>query len=174
MITTINNILKLDQSPCLSSQARMMLATHRGYRTDAQSIQEYHTGSEIIDYEINELGNLDILDTMNALYSLNLKTSTDVINELNVVLGFDFQCLWLTNNMLDVVELYTDGHKRPTTIKNINVPIDKYYIPNTAILISDVGSDGQLFAVSKEYEWYVDTIWCNPLKWNQAYIITIQ
>ena len=83
MITAINNISKLDQSSCLSVQALMMLLTHRGYRTDAQSIQEYHTGSEIINYEINELDNLDILDTMNELYSLDLKTSTDVINEYN-------------------------------------------------------------------------------------------
>lgn len=136
----------------------MMLLMHRGYRTDAQSINEYHTGSEIIDYEINNLGNLDILDTMNELYSLDLKTSTDVINELNVVLGFDFQCLWLANNMLDVVELYTDGHKRPKSIHDIDVPIDKYNIPSTAILISDVGSDGQLFAVPKKYTWNSKTI----------------
>lgn len=159
MLTTINNISKLDQSTCLSAQARMMLLMHRGYRTDAQSVNEYHTGSEIIDYEINELGNLDILDTMNELYSLNLKTSTDVANELDSILGSNFQCLWLANNMLDVAEFYTDGHERPTTIQNINVPIDKYYIPSTAILISDVGSDGQLFAISKEYEWYAET--CN-------------
>lgn len=158
MITAINNISKLDQSTCLSSQARMIILTHRGYRTDAQSSQEYYTGSEIIDYEINELGNSDILDTMNELYSLNLKTSTDVINELNVILGSDFQCLWLVNNMLDVVELYTDGHKRPTSIQNINIPIDKYYIPSTAILISDIGSDGQLFAVPKEYDWFINQI----------------
>lgn len=158
MITTINNIPKLDQSTCLSPQARMMILTHRGYRTDAQSTQEYHTGSEIIDYEINELGNLDILDTMNELYSLNLKTSTDVIKALTAILESNFQCLWLANNMLDVAEFYTDVHKRPTSIQNINVPIDKYYIPSIAILISDIGSDGQLFAIPKEYEWYVDTI----------------
>lgn len=158
MITTINNISKLDQSTCLSSQARMMILTHRGYRTDDQSVNEFHIGSEIIDYEINELGNLDILDTMNELYSLNLKTSTNIVNELDAILGSDFQCLWLANNMLDVVEFYTDGHKRPTSIQNINVPIDKYYIPSTAILISDVGSDGQLFAIPKEYKWYVNTI----------------
>lgn len=137
MISTINNIPKLDQST-LSLQARMMLLTHRGYRTDAQSIQEFHTGSEIIDYEINELGNLDILDTMNELYSLNLKTSTDVIDALTAILGSDFQCLWLANNMLDIAEFYTDGHKRPKSIQNINVLIDKYYIPSTAILISDI------------------------------------
>lgn len=158
MITTINNISKLDQSTCLSSQARMMLLTHRGYRTDAQSIQEYHTGSEIIDYEINELGNLDILDTMNELYSLHLKTSTDVINELDPILGSNFQCLWLANNVLDVAEFYTDGHKRPKSIQNINTTIDKYYIPSTAILISDVGSDGQLFAVPQAYTWDSETI----------------
>lgn len=158
MITTINNISKLDQSTCLSPQARMMILTHRGYRTDAQSAQEYHIGSEIINYEINDLGNLDILDTMNELYSLNLKTSTDVINELNVILGSDFQCLWLANNMLDVVEFYTDGHQRPKSIQNVDVLIDKYYIPSTAILISDVGSDGQLFAMPKEYKWYINTI----------------
>lgn len=155
MITTINNISKLYQSTCLSAQARMMLLTHRGYRTDAQSIQEYHTGSKIIDYEINELGNLDILDTMNELYSLNLKTSTDAINKLDTILGSDFQCLWLANNMLDVIEFYTDGHKRPKSIQNINTPIDKYYIPNTAILISDIGSDGQLFAVPQTYTWNI-------------------
>lgn len=158
MITTINNISKLDQSTCLSAQVRMMILAHRGYRTDAQSIQEFHTGSEIIDYEINELGNLDILDTMNELYSLDLKTSTDVANELDSILGSDFQCLWLANNMLDVVEFYTDEHQRPTSIQNINVPIDKYYIPSTAILISDVGSDGQLFAVPKNYTWNSKTI----------------
>lgn len=155
MISTINNISKLDQSTCLSAQARMMLLTHRGYRTDAQSIHESYTGSEIIDYEINELGNLDILDTMNELYSLNLKTSTDAINKLDTILGSDFQCLWLANNMLDVIEFYTDGHKRPKSIQNINSSIDKYYIPNTAILISDIGSDGQLFAVPQTYTWNI-------------------
>lgn len=158
MITTINNISKLDQSSCLSVQALMMLLTHRGYRTDAQSIQEYHTGSEIINYEINELDNLDILDTMNELYSLDLKTSTDVINELDSILGSNFQCLWLATNVLDVAEFYTDGHKRPKSIQDINVPIDKYYIPSTAILISDVGSDGQLFAVPKKHTWTSETI----------------
>lgn len=157
MISTINNIPKLDQST-LSLQARMMLLTHRGYRTDAQSIQEFHTGSEIIDYEINELGNLDILDTMNELYSLNLKTSTDVIDALTAILGSDFQCLWLANNMLDIAEFYTDGHKRPKSIQNINVLIDKYYIPSTAILISDIWSDGQLFAVPQTYTWNSKTI----------------
>lgn len=157
MISTINNIPKLDQST-LSLQARMMLLTHRGYRTDAQSIQEFHTGSEIIDYEINELGNLDILDTMNELYSLNLKTSTDVIDALTAILGSDFQCLWLANNMSDIAEFYTDGHKRPKSIQNINVLIDKYYIPSTAILISDIGSDGQLFAVPQTYTWDSETI----------------
>ena len=155
MISAINNISKLDQSTCLSAQARMMILTHRGYRTDVQSIQESHTGSEIIDYEINELGNLDILDTMNELYSLNLKTSTDAIDKLDPILGSDFQCLWLANNMLDVIEFYTDEHKRPKSIQNINTPIDKYYIPNTAILISDIGSDGQLFAVPQTYTWNI-------------------
>lgn len=158
MITTINNISKLYQSTCLSRQARMMLLTHRGYRTDAQSLQEFHTGSEIIDYEINELGNLDILDIMNELYSLNLTTSTGVVNELDTILGSNFQCLWLSNNVLDVAEFYTDGHKRPKSIQNINTPIDKYYIPSTAILISDIGSDGQLFAVPKKYTWNSKTI----------------
>ena len=153
MITTINNISKSYQSTCLSPQARMMILTHIGYRTDAQSIQEFHTGSEIINYEINELGNLDILDTMNELYSLNLKASTDVINALTAILGSNFQCLWLANNVLDVAEFYTDGHKRPKSIQNINTPIDKYYIPNTAILISDIGLDGQLFAVPQTYMW---------------------
>lgn len=155
MITTINNISKLDQSTCLSLQALMMLLTHRGYRTDAQSVNEFHIGSEIIDYEINELGNLDILDTMNELYSLDLKTSTDVINALDSILGSKFQCLWLASNVLDVAEFYTDEHKRPKSIQNINTPIDKYYIPNTAILISDVGSDGQLFAVPQTYTWNI-------------------
>ena len=158
MITAINNISKLDQSSCLSVQALMMLLTHRGYRTDAQSIQEYHTGSEIINYEINELDNLDILDTMNELYSLDLKTSTDVINELDSILGSNFQCLWLATNVLDVAEFYTDGHKRPKSIQDVDVPIDKYYIPSTAILISDIGSDGQLFAVPKNYTWNSKTI----------------
>ena len=158
MLTTINNISKLDQSTYLSSQARMMLLMRRGYITDAQSVNEYHTGSEIINYEINELDNLDILDTMNELYSLDLKTSTDVINELDSILGSNFQCLWLATNVLDVAEFYTDGHKRPKSIQDINVPIDKYYIPSTAILISDVGSDGQLFAVPKKYTWTSETI----------------
>lgn len=158
MITTINNISKLDQSTCLSVQALMMLLTHHGYRTDAQSVNEYHTGSEIIDYEINELGNLDILDTMNELYSLDLKTSTDVINKLDPILGSDFQCLWLATNVLDVAEFYTDGHKRPKSIQDVDVPIDKYYIPSTTILISDIGSDGQLFAVPKNYTWDSETI----------------
>lgn len=159
MIVAINKLSKMQQYE-FSSQLQLMTLRHIGYRTENQSNNEYHTGSEIINYEINELNNLDIFDTILDIYDVQLKTVSDINKAIEQKLGKDYQCLWLCSNPLDTVYLYSDGHKQYKSIHDIpnNIKIDKYHIPSTAILLSDIGVDGQLFAVPNNYQWHSEQL----------------
>lgn len=155
MLTTVNQLKSND----LTQFAQKMLATHMGYRTENQSDHEEHTGAEVIDFEINELGNQDIIDTCNLLYSLNAKTAEDVIKALNDKLGKNFNVLWLASDPFDCLEFYTDGHKHYHHLSDAKdedgnqIDLTEYTVPQDAILISDIGSDGQLMAVPENFEW---------------------
>ena len=154
----IQTLKKLDKTQ-LSEFAQKMLATHMGYRTENQSDHEEHIGAEVIKFEINELGNQDIIDTCNLLYNLHVKTAQDLIQVLNNKLGKDFNILWLASDPFDCLEFYSDNHKHYHNLADAKdedgqaIDLTEYTVPDNAILISDIGPDGQLFAVPKDFAW---------------------
>lgn len=147
----------------LTNQARQLLSQGYGFRTDEESVDDGYKPDEIINYEINELGNTDIPDTLNQLYNTDFKPDkndiyniTPIDNFIRKQLGLKshdyYQLIWLASSWHACYELYAPGHITPKTPHDIpeclDAPpsIDKYFIKKSAMLVSDLGYDGQLFA----------------------------
>lgn len=115
----------------LSEVAKELLRTQIGYRNDGLS-EGIFTISEIIEYETEELGNEDIYDTCEELY--NTRNPLEVIENTfgkEVVYG-----MWFARKE-DILEYYAEDGE---------TEINSYNIPNNAVVISDLGEDGVLFA----------------------------
>lgn len=154
--------------PGLTSEAARMLRQQYGFRTDAQSAVSIAsvTPNQILDYEINELGNDDIIDTLDKLYAFHYQPDsqdkydvTEIDNDIQQLINLQpnetYYLLWLTADWQNCYEFYSDGHLQPKTMYDIpdgfEMPfIDVYQIHADDALISDVGADGQLIATKHE------------------------
>ena len=154
--------------PGLTAEASRMLSQQYGFRTDAQSAVSITsiTPKEILDYEINELGNDDIIDTLAKLYSFNYQLDnqdnynvTEIDNDIKQLINLQhnetYYLLWLTTDWQNCYEFYSVGHLKPKTMYDIpegfEMPlIDVYQIHEDDALISDIGADGQLIATKYE------------------------
>lgn len=150
--------------PGLSKEAADMLKHQYGFRTDAQSVQSIASLSpkEILNYEINELNNDDIPNTLSKLYSLTTKPdkngqydidsiSNNIEQLLNLQPDENYYLIWLVADWQSCFSFYADGHIDPKTPfdipKGFSMPfIDVYQIHNDDALVSDLGVDGQLIA----------------------------
>lgn len=154
--------------PGLTSEAARMLRQQYGFRTDAQSAVSITsvTPNQILNYEINELGNDDIIDTLAKLYAFHYQPDsqdnynvTEIDNDIQQLINLQpneaYYLLWLTADWQNCYEFYSDGHLQPKTMYDIpegfEMPfIDVYQIHADDALISDVGADGQLIATKHE------------------------
>lgn len=139
----------------LSVEAKILITSRKGYRCLECVDDNGRTPVEIMDYEINELYNNDIPDTLTTLYghqSINVKEVDYWIKkELHT---HNYSLLWLTSDPLDAIEYYSGSHKRFANLKEaINkdrqpIPVNAYKWTknNRVLLISDCASDGQLIA----------------------------
>lgn len=156
----------------ISPEAQDIIEKQYGYRTDAQSAVTLGSISpiDIINYEINDLGNDDIIDTINELYPNNLPAISDYPNEktyyndipnqidsfIKHQLNTDlYYLIWLVNDWRSCYSFYADFHIDPKTIRDVlpngEIPfIDKYAVHSDALLVSDIGIDGQLFAMKNK------------------------
>ena len=104
--------------PGLTAEASRMLSQQYGFRTDAQSAVSISsiTPKEILDYEINELGNDDIIDTLAKLYSFNYQLDnqdnynvTEIDNDIKQLINLQpnetYYLLWLTADWQNCCQL---------------------------------------------------------------------
>lgn len=147
----------------LTSQAQRLLHQQYGFRTDAESIEAIgeHSPQEVLDYEINELYNTDIPDTLNQLYDTNFKPDSNDHYDVETIDQFiktklntdTYYLIWLVDEWQKCFELYAPNHIEPKTpydeIDPGEIPfIDVYRIRPTDLLVSDLGYDGQLIATT--------------------------
>lgn len=137
----------------LSEANTKLIATGCGFRTDECSDDTYHTPTEILDFEINELYNDDIPDTLKKLYNFNVKNITEIDNFIKKQLRSNYELIWLVSDPLDAIELYSSNHKRYSNLESAihkstkePIPVTKYLLPQKYLIISDIGIDGILIA----------------------------
>lgn len=147
----------------LTSQAQRLLHQQYGFRTDAESVEAIgeHSPQEVLDYEINELYNTDIPDTLNQLCDTNFKPDSNDHYDVEAIDQFikaklntdTYYLIWLVDEWQKCFELYAPNHIEPKTpydeIDPGEIPfIDVYRVRPTDLLVSDLGYDGQLIATT--------------------------
>ena len=134
----------------LSNRAMTMIRNKKGYRNENCYGSGVRDLREIIEYEIVELGNIDIQDTLIILYDykpLHLLEedliNEDLINqEIENMIKFikefskfeSLEGLWLCAKEEDVKQLYW----------NEDNDLQTYYLTGNEMIISDIGYDGCL------------------------------
>ena len=129
----------------LSTSAQYILKTRCGYRSDDQSelagLTHQPLPIQIIDHELNELGNTDIPDTLKLIYNRTVNTPHDMNKLIKYLLNINtdyYYLLWLCASPNDAKD-YAD---KPSSVYDVRIPDD-------AIIISDLDLGGVLIA-SKE------------------------
>ena len=144
----------------MSMTLNTMLNQKVGFRTENFSGSNVRNLKDVVYYEIRELKNTDILDTMHELYGLDFSDCIDFEEEC----VYD-ECYWnvleqifshlekqfnTTRNNLAAIWLTTYDNVEKIYCKQ---PIDKInmvYINHNFYPISDLGSDGVLFVYKKD------------------------
>ena len=130
-----------------------------GYRTEGAYGEGYRDAKAVIEHETKELGNS--AERPEAAKRLGLQGTASfkqIGEEIDRRFGPDAKVLWLATR--EGVKYYLDSsmegypedeeHKQP---KLEDETVDRYNIPRGAILLTDLGYDGQLFLMSnKDYE----------------------
>lgn len=136
----------------LSSQAEMINTYRTGYRNEAYGRgKSPNRLAQVLSFEIVELGNLDVLDTLRRLYGAkidmrrNICTSVEqartfICERLDCQLG-DVDALWLCCSLQDVEQWYMNPHKE--------ADIWKYTIDGPFLCISDLGQEGIMIAFNR-------------------------
>lgn len=145
--------MQIQNNDQLTPAAKKILATGLGYRCLEQA-GDYHEPAEVLDYEINELANDDIPETIKKLYNYDYQTVDQLVQFINDQLNTQqFELLWLGADPLDCIEFYSDYHQRYQTLVEAKhadgtpIPVSEFLLPvDQTLLISDCGVDGQLFA----------------------------
>lgn len=145
----------------LTPEATRLLHQQYGFRTDAESTQPIggYQPKEMLNYEINELVNEDIPDTLNKLYNTHFKPDSNDIYDIDPIDKFikhklntdNYYLIWLVDEWQQCFELYAPNHISPKTpydeIDPGEIPfIDVYRVYPKDIIVSDLGYDGQLIA----------------------------
>lgn len=119
-----------------------------GYRTLESSFNGIISlFKDVLEYETLELGNVDIYLTMRELYNikLDLRWKRQKCNEIvmqflrNKYRGIDIYCVWLCSDIQDVKRLYARNGES----------IIRVYLPDNALLVSNLGPDGKLYVIHK-------------------------
>ena len=129
----------------LTLSARRMMQRMRGFRNDEIYGSGHEDFEEVIKYEILELGNTDIFDTIELLYPTTLKLPEDTYQAIDTIINF-FKKVYRTNKLYvkwlatkDSVYEYYGGN--PTC----------YVINPNALILSDLGKEGVLFISDKPF-----------------------
>ena len=140
----------------LSPEAQEILRTRVGYRTEGAYGEGYRDAKAVIEHETKELGNSE--ERREAAKRLGLPGTSSlkqIGDEIDRRFGPDAKVLWLATK--EGVKYYLDSYnedlpddERP---KLEDETVDKYTIPTGALLLTDLGYDGQLFLMTaKDYD----------------------
>lgn len=144
----------------MSMTLTTMLNQNVGFRTENFSGSGVRNLEDVVYFEIRELKNTDILDTMNDLYGLDFSDCIDLEEEC----VYD-ECYWdvseqifshlekqfnTTRNNLGAIWLTTYDNVEKIYCKQPNAQINMVYIHHNFYPISDLGSDGVLFVYKKD------------------------
>lgn len=144
----------------MSMTLNTMLNQNVGFRTENFSGSNIRNLEDVVYYEIRELKNTDILDTMNELYGLDFSDCIDFEEEC----VYD-ECYWdvseqifshlekqfnTSRDNLRAIWLTTYDNVEKIYCRQPTDKINMVYIHHNFYPISDLGSDGVLFVYKKE------------------------
>jgi len=130
----------------LSKEAQEILKTGVGYRTESAYGEGYRDAKAVIEHEIKELGNAQ--EKSEAAKSLRLPANASlkqIWDEIERRFGKDAKVLWLATK--EGVKYYLDNEGEGD---DGDWSVDQYSIPLGALLLTDLGYDGQLFLTSNK------------------------
>ena len=137
----------------ISPEAKELLNSRTGYRTESAYGEGYRNAKEVIKHEIEELGNTgerrEIAERMGLPPSAGLE---QILKEIDQRFGEDAKVIWLATKN-SVKDYYLDNEmddNASMSEEEKEAAIDKYAIPNKALLIVDLGYDGQLFLMENQ------------------------
>lgn len=138
-----------------------MLNQNVGFRTENFSGSHVRNLEDVIYFEIRELGNTDILDTMNELYGLDFQPYMDTEDE-NVIADESYRDVLeqilshlekqfnTSHNNLGAIWVTTYDNVEKIYCKSPNDKINMVDIHHNFYPISDLGAYGTLFVYKKE------------------------
>jgi hypothetical protein len=126
----------------LSPYARELLQTKKGYRCESYSGSGVRDARSVMEQEVLEQGNEDMIEEAESALNLPVEKEIkdpavslkNVLNEIDNRFGPNAIAIWLGCRSC-VIENYCEPGEEP----------DEYTIPDSAIVISDLGDEGQLF-----------------------------
>ena len=132
----------------LSDEAQEILRTRVGYRTEGAYGEGYRDAKAVIEHETKELGNS--AERPEAAKRLGLPGTSSlkqIGEEIDRRFGKDAKVLWLATK--EGVKYYLDNEGEGD---DGDWSVDKFTIPPGALLLTDLGYDGQLFLMNaKDY-----------------------
>lgn len=131
----------------LSSYAKELLQTKKGYRCESYSGSGVRNARSVLEQEVLDQGNEDMIQE--AQSALNLPVEKEIqdparslkslIYEIESRFGPDAIAIWLGCRSC-VIQNYCEPGEEP----------DEYRIPDSAVVISDLGDEGQLFLMPRK------------------------
>jgi len=134
----------------LSPEAQEILKNGVGYRTESAYGEGYRDAKAVIEHEIKELGNTT--EKPNAARALGLPANANlkqIWDEIDRRFGKDAKVLWLATR--EGVKYYLDSENEDLPDeyrKGGDESVDQYTVPPDALLLTDLGYDGQLFLMT--------------------------
>lgn len=137
----------------MSEEAEIIKTYNAGYRNEAYSSGKCpNTLEKVMSYEVLELGNLDILNTLRTVYDAKIDMRRNIKVSVAQALQFvqeqlggelpNIQAFWLCSSLDEVKQWYM----RPSS----DADIWRYTIAGEFMCISDLGPEGVLVAYDSE------------------------
>jgi hypothetical protein len=129
----------------LSPYAKELLQTRKGYRCESYSGSRVRDAKSVLEQEVLEQGNEDMIQEVQTALDLPSREKDPasslkrIFQEIDYRFGPDAVAIWLGCRSC-VIENYCGPEEEP----------DEYRIPESAVVISDIGDEGQLFLIPKK------------------------
>jgi hypothetical protein len=126
----------------LSPYAKELLQTRKGYRCESYGGSGVRDAKSVLEQEVLEQGNEDMIQEVQSAFNLPVENEIKdpatslkkVLYEIDNRFGPNPIAIWLGCRSC-VIENYCEPGEEP----------DEYKIPDSAVVISDLGDEGQLF-----------------------------